>query len=97
MSLTNRILLAMVAGIALGSLLEWLMGALDPGGGLHAFIENGLILGLFDVVGRVFIASLKLRSSLRITHPATRMPGRLHPSELTTRACAVATPAAFFG
>ena len=60
MSLTNRILLAMVAGIALGSLLEWLMGALDPGGGLHAFIENGLILGLFDVVGRVFIASLKL-------------------------------------
>ena len=60
MSLTNRILLAMVAGIALGSLLEWLMGALDPAGGLHAFIENGLILGLFDVVGRIFIASLKL-------------------------------------
>ena len=42
MSLTNRILLAMVAGIALGSLLEWLMGALDPAGGLHALIENGL-------------------------------------------------------
>ena len=60
MSLTNRILLAMVAGIALGSLLEWLMGALDPAGGLHALIENGLVLGLFDVVGRVFIASLKL-------------------------------------
>jgi Na+/H+-dicarboxylate symporter len=50
----------MVAGIALGSLLEWLMGALDPAGGLQAFIENGLILGLFDVVGRIFIASLKL-------------------------------------
>ena len=60
MSLTNRILLAMLAGIALGSLLEWLMGALDPAGGLQAFIENGLILGLFDVVGRVFIASRKL-------------------------------------
>jgi hypothetical protein len=27
MSLTNRILLAMVAGIALGSLLEWWVGA----------------------------------------------------------------------
>ena len=43
MSLTNRILLAMVAGIALGSLLEWLMGALDPAGELHVFIENGFL------------------------------------------------------
>ena len=60
MSLTNRILLAMLAGIALGSLLEWLMGAVDPDSGLFAFIEDGLILGLFDVVGRIFIASLKL-------------------------------------
>ena len=60
MSLTNRILLAMVAGIALGSSLEGVMGVIDPEGGLYAFIENGLILGLFDVMGRVFIASLKL-------------------------------------
>ena len=60
MSLTNRILLAMVAGIVLGSLLEWLMSAIDPDSGLYSFVENGLILGLFDVVGRVFIASLKL-------------------------------------
>jgi Na+/H+-dicarboxylate symporter len=30
MSLTNRILLAMVAGIALGSLIEWWVGVLDP-------------------------------------------------------------------
>ena len=60
MSLTNRILLAMLAGIALGSLLDWLMGAVDPDSGLFAFIEDGLILGLFDVVGRIFIASLKL-------------------------------------
>ena len=60
MSLTNRILLAMVAGIVLGSLLEWLVSAIDPDSGLYSFVENGLILGLFDVVGRVFIASLKL-------------------------------------
>ncbi len=60
MSLTNRILLAMAAGIALGSCLEWLMGVIDPEARLHTFIENGLILGLFDVVGRIFIASLKL-------------------------------------
>ena len=60
MSLTNRILLAMVAGIALGSLIEWWVGVLDPASDLRIFIEDVLILGVFDVVGRVFIASLKL-------------------------------------
>ena len=33
MSLTNRILLAMLAGITLGSALEWLMGVIDPESG----------------------------------------------------------------
>ena len=60
MSLTNRILLAMLAGITLGSALEWLMGVIDPESGLYGFIQNGLILGFFDVLGRIFIASLKL-------------------------------------
>jgi len=60
MSLTNRILLAMVAGIALGSLIEWWVGMLDPGSELSGFLQDVLILGVFDVVGRVFIASLKL-------------------------------------
>ena len=40
MSLTNRILLAMVAGIALGSLLEWLMGALIPRAGYTLYRER---------------------------------------------------------
>ena len=53
-------LLAMAAGIALGSMLEWLLGVIDPAHGVHVFIQNGLILGVFDVVGRIFIASLKL-------------------------------------
>ena len=53
MSLTNRILLAMVAGIALGSVSGMADGRYRPRGGLYAFIENGLILGLFDVVGRL--------------------------------------------
>ncbi|MEL0306821.1 MAG: dicarboxylate/amino acid:cation symporter [Halieaceae bacterium] len=60
MSLTNRILLAMVAGIALGSLIEWWVGVLDPASELSGFLQDVLILGVFDVVGRVFIASLKL-------------------------------------
>jgi len=60
MSLTNRILLAMAAGILLGSSLEWLMTTLAPESGTARFINDFLIFGLFDVVGRIFIASLKL-------------------------------------
>ena len=78
MSLTNRILIAMAAGILLGSGLEWLMAVLvnepelsTPGkavdslvapeqSALYRFIHDGLVFGLFDVVGRIFIASLKL-------------------------------------
>ena len=60
MSLTNRILLAMVLGISLGSILEVVLGGLDPEGGLYGFLYNGLVMGVFDVLGRIFIASLKL-------------------------------------
>ena len=49
MSLTNRILLAMAAGIALGSTLEWLLGVIDPAHGVHVFIQNGLVLSLIHI------------------------------------------------
>ncbi|MCZ6831841.1 MAG: dicarboxylate/amino acid:cation symporter [Gammaproteobacteria bacterium] len=60
MTLTGRILVAMVAGILLGSGLNFLSshGVLPTG--LQSFIDNFLIGGLFDVVGRIFIASLKM-------------------------------------
>ena len=60
MSLTNRILLAMVLGIGLGSVLEVVLGSLSPDSGLYGFLFNGMVMGLFDVLGRIFIASLKL-------------------------------------
>jgi Na+/H+-dicarboxylate symporter len=60
MSLTNRILLAMVLGISLGSILEILLGNLDTETQLYGFVYNGLVMGVFDVLGRIFIASLKL-------------------------------------
>ena len=60
MSLTNRILLAMVLGIGLGSVLEVVLGSLSPDSGLYGFLYNGMVMGLFDVLGRIFIASLKL-------------------------------------
>jgi Na+/H+-dicarboxylate symporter len=60
MSLTNRILLAMVTGILLGSSMEWLLATLDPESTAHRWILGGLVNGVFDVVGRIFVASLKL-------------------------------------
>ena len=60
MSLTNRILLAMVLGIGLGSVLEITLASLSPESGLYGFLYHGLVMGVFDVLGRIFIASLKL-------------------------------------
>ena len=60
MSLTNRIITAMLLGIGLGSVLN----VLAEHGLLPAFlqtpIDDYLVGGLFDIVGRVFVASLKL-------------------------------------
>ncbi len=60
MSLTNRILLAMVAGILTGSLLNVLLSSGAVPGGVTNFAQTFLVDGLFDVVGRIFVASLKL-------------------------------------
>ncbi len=53
MSLTNKILIAMAAGIAIGSLAN----SFDLTGGI---IESAFFFGLFDIVGKIFVASLKL-------------------------------------
>lgn len=60
MSLTNRILLAMVAGILTGSVLNLVLQGDATPEGLRLFVNDFLVNGLFDVVGRVFVASLKL-------------------------------------
>ncbi|MFK7976912.1 MAG: dicarboxylate/amino acid:cation symporter [Halioglobus sp.] len=59
MTLTNRILLAMASGIVIGSMMNLVM---NSGGmpGLSAFIDENLVNGLFDIIGRIFVASLKL-------------------------------------
>ncbi len=58
MSLTNRILLAMTAGIFVGAVLNMLL-AVSPQA--TTFVLNKYIVGgLFELVGQVFIASLKL-------------------------------------
>lgn len=60
MSLTNRILIAMVAGILAGSLLNLISSTSGVEGNLQVIIDDWLVGGLFDVVGRIFVASLKL-------------------------------------
>ena len=60
MTLTNRILLAMVLGIATGSLFNALLQSSALPEAVSVLIQAGLIDGVFDVVGRIFVASLKL-------------------------------------
>jgi Na+/H+-dicarboxylate symporter len=60
MTLTTRILIAMAAGIALGSLINIFYGLQAMPASLQAVIDTWLVDGLFDVVGRIFVASLKM-------------------------------------
>ncbi len=60
MTLTTRILIAMVAGILLGSLLNFTTSAQFMPATLQNLIDTWLVGGLFDVVGRIFVASLKM-------------------------------------
>ena len=58
MSLTNKILLAMIAGIFVGAGLNVLLPVLSESA---VFLLNKYVVeGLFELVGQVFIASLKL-------------------------------------
>jgi Na+/H+-dicarboxylate symporter len=60
MSLTNRILIAMVAGILLGSLLNLLLHSGGVSEVVRTALDEYLVGGFLDVVGRIFVASLKL-------------------------------------
>lgn len=57
--LTRHILLAMLLGIGLGACAQWLLELLDIPS-LNSFMNTYLTGGLFWVVGKVFVASLKL-------------------------------------
>lgn len=60
MSLTNRILLAMVAGILIGSLLNLVLHTSAIDAGTRMVVEDWLVNGLFDAVGDIFVRSLKM-------------------------------------
>jgi len=50
----------MVAGILLGSLLNLLLQSSDISETIHLVMQDYLLNGLLDLVGRIFVASLKL-------------------------------------
>ena len=60
MSLTKRILIAMAAGLGVGILLNIVMqqGLLDAT--VTGWLDEFIVVGVFDAVGRIFVASLKL-------------------------------------
>ncbi|MEO0436838.1 MAG: dicarboxylate/amino acid:cation symporter [Pseudomonadota bacterium] len=60
MTLTNKILVAMGAGIIAGSVLNVLGQVGSESGAMHLLIDRYLVNGILEVVGRIFVASLKL-------------------------------------
>ncbi len=60
MTLTSRILLAMIAGLLVGIGLNLLESNQLLGVPFAQGVNDYLVLGLFDTVGRIFVASLKL-------------------------------------
>ena len=60
MTLTNRILTAMVGGILMGSLINLLLHSTGMSDAFRMVINEYLVSGVFDLVGRIFVASLKL-------------------------------------
>jgi Na+/H+-dicarboxylate symporter len=64
LGLTSRIFIGMITGIVIGALLQWLFD--DSGDfsfsvfGLHVSTYALLVDGIFNVVGSIFIASLKM-------------------------------------
>ena len=77
MSLTNRILIAMAAGILLGSLISLVSYSAAAPEFLRTFLNEYLVGGLFDVVGRIFVASQAVGGATGVcfTHLWFQFPG----------------------
>jgi len=60
MSLTARILIAMAAGLGVGVLLNLASQQQWLNSGIIGWLDEYVIVGVFDAVGRIFVASLKL-------------------------------------
>ena len=60
MSLTQRIVIAMLLGLLMGALLNFVLSANLVSAGLALWLDSFLVNGLFDTIGQIFVRSLKL-------------------------------------
>lgn len=60
MTLTQKILVGMLAGLLLGSIFNWVLSSVEPGSALAVLISQNLVDGVFDTVGQIFVRSLKV-------------------------------------
>ena len=60
MSLTQRILIAMVLAVFTGSVAQWLLSSSDPSSTLAYVLDDVLAGGVFFLIGKIFVASLKV-------------------------------------
>lgn len=60
MSLTQRIVTAMLLGLLMGALLNFLSNGNVLSAGAIAWLDLYLVNGLFDTIGQIFVRSLKL-------------------------------------
>ena len=60
MSLTQRILIAMAAGLILGGFFNIILGLESLPPLVRSFIQDSLIMGVFDTVGQIFIRCLRV-------------------------------------
>lgn len=60
MTLTQKILIGMAAGIVLGSALNWILTGVDEGSGAVTVIRDYLVMGVFDTIGQIFVRCLKV-------------------------------------
>lgn len=58
MSLTTMILMSLVVGLVVGAIINLSKGHIPAGA--ESFITNYLVNGIFDVVGKIFISSIKM-------------------------------------
>lgn len=64
MSLTNKILFGMLLGVTIGVIFNLILGVDEthkvPTGAVGLWLQTYMINGLFDAIGQIFVASLKL-------------------------------------
>lgn len=60
MSLTQRIVIAMLLGLLMGALLNFVLSVNLVSAGLALWLDSFLVNGLFDTIGQIFVRSLKL-------------------------------------